>query len=170
MATIDYNSGDGPVSFFPSNVSSPVLFCVNNRGGIDIATGTSTETKPNTIRMGNSSNLSSRLEINTVDLDIQSVTTFHKSIQFDSSIRFGELTSIGYRSSMDRDGITLRNGQKIMSITDQGLTSTNITLNVMGGNLNVSGTTLTEVSKGLNSKYLTIEVNGTPYKLALHNA
>jgi hypothetical protein len=164
MATIDYNSGDGPVTFFPSNVSSPVLFCVNNKGGIDIATGTSTPTVPNTIRMGDLLNASSRLEINTQQLDVQSVTMFHSSIQF------GELYGSGYNSRMNRDSITLNNGAKKMTLTEKGLSSTDILLDVMGGNLNVSGTVLTEVSKGLNSKYLTIQINGNPYKIALHNA
>jgi len=157
MATIDYNSGDGPVTFFPSNVSSPVLFCANNKGGIDIATGTSTATKPNTIRMGDSSNVSSLVEINTALLNIASVTTFNSSIQFG-------------QSSIGSEGIILKKSSKQMILTEEGLSSTNITLDVLGGNLNVSGTVLTEVSRGLNSKYLSIQVNGTPYKIALYNA
>ncbi len=163
MATIDYNSGDGPVTFFPSNVSSPVLFCVNNKGGINIATGTSTPTLSNTIRMGNLSNVSSRLEINTQKLDVNSVTTFHSSIQF------GELYGSGYNSRMNSDGITLNKGTKKMTITEQGLTSKDIVLDIQGGKLEIKNTTLTDFALGHNSKYLTIYVDGVQYKISLHN-
>jgi hypothetical protein len=69
MATIDYNSGNGPVTFFPSNVSSPVRFCDNNASGIQIATKGATP-KNNTVQIGHATSL---LEINS------SVTQFNSS-------------------------------------------------------------------------------------------
>jgi hypothetical protein len=54
MATIDYNSGNVSVYFFPSNISKPVWFCDSNTGGIQIATGGATPIS-NTIQIGNSS-------------------------------------------------------------------------------------------------------------------
>jgi len=54
MATIDYNSGNVSISFFPSNRDKPVLFCDENTGGIQIATHGSMP-QPNQIHIGNSS-------------------------------------------------------------------------------------------------------------------
>jgi hypothetical protein len=52
MATINYNSGNINVSFFPSNVN-PIWFCDKNTGGINIATN-GAAIAANTLRMGNS--------------------------------------------------------------------------------------------------------------------
>ena len=52
MATINYNSGNINVSFFPSNVN-PIWFCDKNTGGVNIATNGATII-PNTLQLGNS--------------------------------------------------------------------------------------------------------------------
>lgn len=52
MATINYNSGNINVSFFPTNVN-PIWFCDKNTGGINIATNGAT-IAVNTLQLGNS--------------------------------------------------------------------------------------------------------------------
>jgi len=68
MATINYNSGNINVSFFPSNVN-PIWFCDKNTGGINIATN-GAAIAANTLQLGNlntTTQINGILESNTVN-------------------------------------------------------------------------------------------------------
>lgn len=141
MATLDYNSGNGPVTFFSSNVSDPVRFCVNNTGGIQIATG-GLAPRANTIQIGNP----------TSQLNVSGISNFEL-------IQVGETTILP--TVINLDNLTLSN---------KGIDAPGLLLNVQSGSLNVSGSTLLSSSGGgFNSQYLSISVNGKNYKIALHD-
>ena len=67
MATINYNSGNINVSFFPSNVN-PIWFCDNNTGGVNIATN-GAAIAANTLQLGNlntTTQVNGTLKTNTI--------------------------------------------------------------------------------------------------------
>lgn len=141
MATLDYNSGNGPVTFFSSNVSYPVRFCNNNTGGIQIATGTLAP-RANTIQIGNS----------TSQVNVSGISNF-------DLVQVGETTI--RPTEINFDNLTLSN---------EGIDAPGILLNVQSGSLNVSGSNIFSGSSGgFNSLYLCISVNGKNYKIALHD-
>jgi hypothetical protein len=141
MATLDYNSGNGPVTFFPSNVTHPVRFCDHNTAGIQIATG-GVAPRANTIQLGNP----------TSQLNVSGISNFEL-------IQIGETTI--QPTEINLDTLTLSN---------KGIDAPGILLNVQSGSLNVSGSTLlSDSAKGFNSQYLSISVNGKNYKIALHD-
>ena len=173
MATIDYNSGNGPVTFFPSNVSSPVRFCDNNASGIQIATKGATP-KNNTVQIGHATSL---LEINS------SITQFNSS----SMIQVGNVNNGNSLITLDSSAIhaygpyshSLMNYREFnvsgssnkMTLSEHGLSGTNIMLDVNNGQLAFRGNSiLSHSSNGLDNQYLTVHLNGTPYKIALHKA
>lgn len=183
MATIDYNSGSGTVTFFSSNVSHPVWFCDNNTGGIQIATHGQIPIE-NTIQMGNLSTL----------LKINSATTFHSTIQLgpvggyttvirpelftvsntssSTSLRIGEVrvSEPNHDCWLNPNQINISSNLKKLTVTENGILAEGISLDVKGGNLNIQGTDIqTNYAGGFNSKYLTICVNNTSYKIALHD-
>jgi hypothetical protein len=140
MATLDYNSGNGPVTFFPSNVSHPVRFCDHNKGGIQIATH-GLEPRENTIQLGNTSSAFNVSGISNFDL-----------------IQVGETTIRSTEINLDN-----------LTLSNKGLDASGLLLNVQNGSLNVSGSMLlSDSAGGNNSQYLSISVNGKNYKIALH--
>ena len=141
MANLDYNSGNGPVTFFSSNVYHPVRFCDNNISGIQIATHGATP-QSNTIQLGNSSSA----------FNVRGISNFDR-------IQVGETTI--RPTEINLDNLTLSN---------KGINASGLLLNVQSGSLNVSGSTLLSTSAGgFNSQYLSISVNGKNYKIALHD-
>ena len=174
MATIDYNSGNGPVSFFPSNVSSPVRFCDNNASGIQIATKGAIP-KNNTVQIGHATSL---LEINS------SITQFNAS----SMIQMGNLNGAESvltlvdssqirtygplsQSLMNHREFNVSGSSNKITLSENGLSASSIVLDVNSGHLNVRGSSiLSQSSNGLDNQYLTVHLNGTPYKIALHKA
>ena len=186
MATIDYNSGNdaGNVTFFSSNINFPVRFCVNNIGGIQIATGSALG-KENTIEIGKATSF----------LEIYSKTTFTSDINVSNSVlKFEdnristkyatELDSRGLRTAMYETGKTnlreswltptgfnISNPTKNILFNEYGINSSSLLLNVMGGHLNVSGDNiLSDFSNGgFNGFFLTVYLNGSPFKIALNS-
>jgi len=141
MATLDYNSGNGNVTFFSSNVSYPVWFCDNNTGGIQIATH-GLAPRANTIQLGNSSST----------FNVSGISRF-------DTIHVGE-------TRIQPTEINLKN----LTLTDKGINASGLLLNVQDGGLNVSGSSIVSSSAGgFNSIYLTLSVNGKNYKIALHD-
>jgi hypothetical protein len=58
-----------------------------------------------------------------------------------------------------------------MTLSENGLSGTNIMLDVNSGQLAIRGSSiLSQSSNGLDNQYLTVHLNGTPYKTALHKA
>ena len=195
MATIDYNSGNGPVTFFSSNVSFPVRFCDNNASGIQIGTKGSTP-KNNTVQIGHET---SRLEINSSILDVGCITTFRSTVQWGSmsgvntvitpetitlsdgsentritvsEIRTSMTTNSGdlRESWMTPTELNISSNQKKLTLNEKGLSSSNLELDVMNGELKLRGNQLlSESAQGLTNKFLTVNLNGTRYKIALHD-
>jgi len=141
MANLDYNSGNGKVTFFSSNVSYPVWFCDHNTGGIQIATH-GLEPRSNTIQLGNTSSA----------FNVSGISNF-------------ELIQVG-KTRIQPTEINLEN----LTLSNKGINASGLLLNVQSGSLNVSGSTLLSSSAGgFNSQYLSISVNGKNYKIALHD-
>jgi hypothetical protein len=94
MATIDYNSVSGDVTFFPSNITYPVWFCDQNTGGIQIATRNASVI-PNTIQIGNvSSTLKVRGRATFDSLQVGNVSITENGINasgFELNVQNGQL-------------------------------------------------------------------------------
>jgi hypothetical protein len=186
MATIDYNSGNVSVYFFPSNNSKPVWFCDNNTGGIQIATDGSTPI-PNTIQIGHSSSfikLNGEVDfgteikvgpvngaVTTINPDALTLKTSPSS-DVNTTITIAEVRTSDSTSDcwLNPTEINISSDSKKITIKEDGIHSSGLLLNMQGGYLNVSGSNVRSPSAGgFNSEYLTILVNGTPYKIALHD-
>ncbi len=148
MATLDYNSGNGNVTFFSSNVSYPVWFCDNNTGGIQIATRGATPIA-NTVQIGNASSV----------VKIYGPTTL-------DSIQLGNVSAI---TRITPTEINLSSSSKSFTLNHEGFQSSGIKMDVKDGILHLRGDQIHSMGAGgFNSEYLTVMVNNVSYKIALH--
>jgi hypothetical protein len=146
MATLDYNSVSGDVTFFPSNITYPVWFCDQNTGGIQIATR-GAPVIPNTIQIGN----------------VSSTLKLHGRVSFDSSVQVGNTTISSTEINIS--------SQNKLTITENGINASGFDLNLQSGQLRVQGADIqSNTAGGINNEYLKIYVNGVLYKIGLHEA
>lgn len=166
MATIDYNTGSGTVTFFASNVSHPVWFCDNNTSGIQIATRGSTPTE-NMIQIGN---ISSTVKIHS-DTTVRSIQA--GPLAGSVTVIRPDLVTVSNTISacwMNPTEINLSSSVKKLTVTEEGIASNGIALDVKGGQLSIQGTQIqSNFAGGFNSQYLIIRVNNVSHKIALHD-
>ena len=121
MATIDYNSVSGDVTFFPSNITYPVWFCDKNTGGIQIATRGATVI-PNTIQIGNVSST----------LKVHGRTTFDSSLQVgNTSITENGINASGFELNVQNGHLNIQ-GANVQSNNARGINGQYLTIYVNG--------------------------------------
>jgi hypothetical protein len=120
MATIDYNSVSGDVTFFPSNITYPVWFCDQNTGGIQIATRGATVI-PNTIQIGNVSST----------LKVHGRATFDSLQVGNTSITENGINASGFELNVQNGQLKVQ-GANIQSNVGGGFNGQYLTIYVNG--------------------------------------
>lgn len=174
MATINYNSGNINVSFFPTNTSA-IWFCDKNTGGINIATN-GAPMLANTLQLGNvntTTNFSGTVKINTLISSGSNVLKINETNGLETAINTGNTaaqnltlgtpgTTTHYIRGINIYMNEIGSGNTVIGNSGGGTTSLNSATTTVGGTLKLntinSLTSVGDITIGQNKTAGTISI------------